>query len=271
MFKCRLGVADVESLVRGHWPLLAFLDVRKIHLGYKYLRSLAQGQWPELVELRLANNDNSAAEELHQAIWKSLRMLDLVESLFADRTPVEVVHAMLRVFGDSLHTLKVCCEVFPVTALAAAAQQQSWPCKTSLRMDAIARAEVLQSLAHGHWPIRWLLLKCWYTPLPPAIAQLFQIDLTRMESLSVDGLCIGMYTGDPAFRFQDGNWPALKHLALSSCGLQDDFMVQLSSGQWPLLRALDLSSNSLSLLLAIGHMSFGYEQLTEACPIVGAA
>ena len=41
--KCCLGVADVEGLVRGHWPLLAHLDVRKNDLHYMYLRSLAQG------------------------------------------------------------------------------------------------------------------------------------------------------------------------------------------------------------------------------------
>ncbi len=238
--KCRLGVSDIQGLVRGHWPLLACLDVRNNSLEHTYLRSLAQGHWPELLELRLANNDNSAAEELHQANWKTLRMLDLGAS---HCTPLEAVHAVLRVFRESLHTLNVCCEMLSVTA--AAAQQQSWPCKTSLRLDTIASAAILQSLAHGHWPVRWLSLRC-LNNSPPAIAQLLQISLTRMESLSLDGLDIGLYNGNTTFRFQDGNWPALQHLNLACCGLQDDFMVQLTSGQWPLLEVLDLSTNSLS-------------------------
>ncbi len=75
--QCSLGVSDIEGLVRGHWPLLACLDVGDNNLYHSYLRSLAQGLWPELLELRLANNGNSALEELHQASWKSLRMLDL--------------------------------------------------------------------------------------------------------------------------------------------------------------------------------------------------
>ena len=77
VFRCRLGVADIEGLVKGHWPLLACLDVSTNNLESTYLWSLAQGHWPELLELRLASNDNSAAEDLHQANWKSLCMLDL--------------------------------------------------------------------------------------------------------------------------------------------------------------------------------------------------
>jgi hypothetical protein len=245
--QCSLGVSDIQGLVRCHWPLLAHLNVSYNSLEYTYLRSLAQGHWPELLELRLAYNDNSAAEDLHQADWKSLRMLDLGAS---HCTPLEAVHAVLQVFRESLQTLNVCCEMHSVTA--AVAQQQSWPCKTSLRLDITASAAILQSLAHEHWPIRWLSLQCLHNNTS-AIAQLFQISLTRMESLS---LCGHVNVGNPACRFQDGNWPALQHLDLA-CGLQDDFMVQLTNGQWPLLETLDLSSNYLSLQgvaqLVAGH------------------
>jgi len=243
--QCGLGVADIEGLVRCYWPLLAHLDVSNNSLEYTYLRSLAQGHWSELLELSLANNDNSAAEDFHQTDWNTLRMLDLGSSCVARCTLLEAVHAVLRVFGESLHTLSVRCEMLSVTATAA--QQQNWPCETSLRMDAIASAAILQNLAHGHWPIRWLSLMC-LSNVPPAIAQLFHISLTRMESLSLGGIHIGLYVGDPAFRFQDGNWPALQHLDLSCCGLQDDFVVQLTNGQWPLLEILDLSSNFLNLM-----------------------
>ena len=237
--KCCLGVSDFQGLVRGDWPLLASLDVGNNILEHTYLRSLAQGHWPELLELRLAYNDSSAAEELHQANWKTLRVLDLGDS---HCTALEAVHAVLRMFRKSLQTLYVCCELHT----AAAAQQQSWPCKASLRLDIIASAAILQRLAHGHWPIRWLGLRC-LDNASPAIAQLLQISLTRMESLALSGVDIGLYIGNPTFRFQDGNWPALQLLDLASCGLQDDFMVQLTSGQWPLLKVLDLSPNFLSL------------------------
>ena len=222
--------------------------MRNNSLEHTYLRSLVQGHWPELLELRLANNDNSAAEELHQAKWKSLRMLDLGAS---DCTPLEAVHAVLRVLRESLQTLNVCCEMLSLTA--AAAQQQGWPCETSLRWDIIASAAILQSLAHGHWPIRRLSLQC-LNNTTSAIAQLVQISLTRMKSLS---LCGHLYVSNPACRFQDGNWPALQHLDLACCGLQDDFMVPLTTGQWSLLETLNLSSNYLSLQgvarLVAGH------------------
>lgn len=165
-------------------------------------------------------------------------MLDLGDS---HCTALEAVHAVLRVFRKSLQILNVCCELHT----AAAAQQQSWPCKASLRLDVAASAAILQSLAHGHWPIRWLGLRC-LDSTPPAIAQLLQISLTRMESLSLSGVDIGLYIGKPTFRFQDSKWPALQHLDLA-CGLQHDFMMQLTSGQWPLLKVVDLSSNFLSL------------------------
>ena len=104
--------------------------------------------------------------------------------------------------------------------------------------------------------IRWLSLRCLDKPLG-AIAQLCQIDLTRMESLTLGKRRIGMYTGDPAFRFQDGNWPALTYLDLSYCGLQNNLVVQLTSGKWPLLQKLNLSQNFLSLQrvpqLVAGH------------------
>ncbi len=255
--QCSLGVSDIESLVRAHWPLLACLDVGDNRLDHTYLRSLAQGHWPELLGLRLAYNDNSAAEDLHQANWTSLGMLDLGAADLAPRIPLQAVYALLQVFGQSLHTLNVHCEVVSVTATVA--KQQSWPCKTSLCMDAIASASVLQNLAVGHWPIKWLSLQRldYSVTTPPAIAQLFQIDLSRMESLSLGGFFFGMYNRDPAFRFQHGEWPALKHLDLSFCDLQDDFLVQLTSGQWPLLQKLDLSCNSLTLQgvaqLVAGH------------------
>ena len=67
-----------------------------------------------------------------------------------------------------------------------------------------------------------------------------------MESLSLTGVDIGLYIGKPTFRFQDSKWPALQHLDLA-CGLQHDFMMQLTSGQRPLLKVVDLSSNFLSL------------------------
>ena len=171
-------------------------------------------------------------------------MLDLRAADLAPRISLETLHAVLRVFGESLYTLKVRCEMHSVTA--AAAQQQSWPCKTSIRMDATASVAILQNLADIHWPIMWLLLRCFHDT-PPAIAQLFQIDLTRMKYLSLSRLRIGVHTGDPAFRFQEGNWPALKHLDLSGCDLQDDFVVQLTTGQWPLLQKLNLSQNFLGL------------------------
>ncbi len=243
--QCSLGVPDVEGLVRGHWPLLADLDVGDNRLDHTYLRSLAQGHWPELLGLRLAYNDNSAAEDLHQANWTSLGMLDLGAADLAPRILLQAVYALLQVFGQSLHTLNVRCEVLSVTA--AAAKQQRWPCKTSLRMDATANASVMQKLADGRWPIRWLSLKRLNNSVSPAIAQFFQIDLSRMESVSLCGFFLGRYTRDPAFRFQHGEWPALKHLDLSFCDLRDDFLVQLTSGQWPLLQILNLSSNSLSL------------------------
>ena len=249
---CGLGVADIEGLVRCDWPLLAHLDVRNNCLEYTYLRSLAQGHWPVLLELRLENNDNSAAEDLHQANWKSLRMLDFGASCF----PLEAVRAVLRVFGESLHTLNVHCEMDLATV--AAEQHQSRPCKTSICMDAMASAAILQSLAHGHWPITSLSLKCYNDMhMPPAIAQLFEISLTRMEFLSLSRLRIGSYISDPAVKLQDGNWPALKHLELHCCGLQDDVVVQLTSGQWPLLEILDLLDNFLSVQgvtqLVAGH------------------
>ncbi|DBA70597.1 TPA: hypothetical protein ACH3X2_011986 [Trebouxia sp. C0005] len=249
--KCYLGVPDIQGLVRGHWPLLACLDVSHNSLEHIYLTSLAQGHWPELLQLRLASNDNSAAEELHQANWKALRMLDLGAS---HCTPLEAVHAVLRVFRGSLHTLKVCCEMHTVTA--ASAKQQSWPCKTSLCLNAIATAEVLQSLAHGHWPIRWFSLHCLYSDAG-IITKLFEISLPRMESLSLYGQHLGLYIDTPSFSLQDGNWPALQHLHLNNCGLEDNFMVRLASGQWPLLKILDLSANYLTsqgaIQLVAGH------------------
>ena len=75
-------------------------------------------------------------------------MLDLGDSCSAHCTPLETVHAVLRVFGESLHTFKVRCGMLSMTA--AAAQQQTWPCETSLRMCAIASAAILQNLADGH-------------------------------------------------------------------------------------------------------------------------
>ena len=241
---CRLGVADIEGLVRCDWPLLVHLDVRNKCLKDTYLRSLAQGHWPKLQELRLENNDNSAAEDLQQADWKSLHMLDFGESCFAKCVPLEAVHAVLRVFKKSLHTLNVHGEMDLATV--AAEQQQSWPCKTSICMDAMASSAILQSLAHGHWPITSLSLER-YINMPPAIAQLLQISLTRMESLSLSRLRIGSYISESAVKFQDGKWPALKHLYLHGCGLQDDVVLQLTSEQWPVLETIDLLSNSLSL------------------------
>ena len=50
VFKCRLGVADVESLVRGSWPLLACLDVGDNRLVYTHtyeasLKDTGQSFW----------------------------------------------------------------------------------------------------------------------------------------------------------------------------------------------------------------------------------
>ena len=123
-------------------------------------------------------------------------------------------------------------------------------------MDAMASSAILQSLAHGHWPITSLSLEC-YINMPPAIAQLFQISLTRMESLSLSRLRIGSSISESAVKFQDGKWPAVKHLYLHGCGLQDDVVLQLTSGQWPVLETIDLSSNSLRIQgvaqLVAGH------------------
>ena len=124
-------------------------------------------------------------------------MLDPGASYSALCTLLEAVHAALQVFGELLHTLKVCREMHSVAA--AAAKQQSWPCKTSLRMDAVANAAIMQNLAHRRWPMRWLSLKCLYNPLP-CIAQ---VDLTRTEDFTLCELGIGLYTGDPAIQIRE--------------------------------------------------------------------
>ena len=43
--KCCLSVADIECIVRVHWPLLAHLDVRKNGLNYTYLCSIQQATY----------------------------------------------------------------------------------------------------------------------------------------------------------------------------------------------------------------------------------
>ena len=191
----KLGSISLQlGLVRCAWPQLAHLDLTHNCFEYAYLRSLAQGQWPGLLELNLGNNDNSAAEDLHQASWKSLRMLDFGASCWAQCVSLEAVCAVLRVFGKSLHTLIVHCEMDMATT--AAEQRQSWPCETSILIDAEASEATLQSLAHGNWPIKSLWLTC-YHDMPPVIAQLFEISLTRMEFLSLSRFRIGWNIGEP--------------------------------------------------------------------------
>ena len=245
-----LGVSDIEALVKcRHWPLLAHLDVSHNRLESKYLKSLAQGQWPALLELCLANNDNSAAEDLLSADWKSLGMLDLGATDHADYTPLAAVQALLQIFGGSLHTLNFSCQARVATT--AAPQQQSWPRKTILRINALASGAALHSLTHGYWPATSLSLYHLGDLTSPPSAQLLQLNLTMMESLSLDGIRLGfrlsLEDGHIAFNLHNGNWPALKELHLHACNLKDEYVVQLTSGQWLLLESLDLSCNFCSV------------------------
>ena len=118
-------------------------------------------------------------------------------------------------------------------------------------MNALAGGAVFQSLTHGYWPATSLSVYHLDDLTSPPFAQLLQMNLTMMESLSLDGIRHGfrlsLEGGHPAFNLHNGNWSALKELHLHACNVKDECVVQLTSGQWPLLGSLELSCNFCSV------------------------